>query len=146
LQAPSTTASNGDHRRIMVVEDEPALREYIVIMLTENGFQVVEADCGRTALEMWRNVEPKPDLLFTDMVMPNGVDGPMLAAELLRRDPHLRVVYMSGYSNEAIHNQKLLNHEINFLAKPFSPDRMLTIIRNALETNAPSVTLARAGQ
>ena len=79
------------------------------------------------------------------MVMPEGVGGLMLARHLLRRKPDLRVVYSSGYSPDVMANGHALKEGVNFLPKPFTPDRLLTTVQNALAAKASAPELVPAG-
>jgi DNA-binding NtrC family response regulator len=77
-------------------------------------------------------LDHRVQLLFTDIVMPDGVSGTMLAQQLLQLDLDLKVVYTSGYSPQAECNGQVLREGVNFLPKPFTRDDLLTIVQNAL--------------
>jgi two-component system cell cycle sensor histidine kinase/response regulator CckA len=126
---------------IFVVEDEPAVREYVVAVLNAEGFLVEQAGSGAEALSRWKGSVGQIDLLITDMVMPDGVNGSLLARRLLHLDPSLKVLYISGYSPDVIAHGESLTEGLNFLAKPFAPEQLLTAVRKALETRAPAVEL-----
>jgi DNA-binding NtrC family response regulator len=91
----------------------------------------LEADSGNAALVAWQSAAQKIHLLFTDMIMPNGLSGSELAAELLKRDGQLKVVYASGYSPDLVASGQPLEEGINFLPKPYSPERLLKTVRRA---------------
>jgi PAS domain S-box-containing protein len=126
---------------ILVVEDEPEVREYVTSVLSENGYRVVQASSGVHALRVWETLPEKVRLLLTDMVMPDGVSGSLLARQLLRGQPDLKVVYTSGYSPDAIANGEILTEGLNFLTKPFSREHLLRTVQKALETDTRAVEL-----
>ena len=130
---------------ILVVEDEPVVREFITSSLTRNGYRVVQAASGADALVKWKVLTHSVGLLLTDMVMPEGLSGTTLAKHLIRRQPGLRVVYTSGYSPDAVANGHALREGVNFLAKPFTQDRLLSTVRNALNSRTPALESAPAG-
>jgi len=124
---------SADHQeRILVVEDEPQVRAYVCDALRHHGYQVLDADCGQKALDVWQGAGANVDLLLTDMVMPNGISGGTLARMLRERQPDLKVIYMSGYSPEITANGDLLNEAHNFLPKPFSQGKLLDIVDFAM--------------
>ena len=118
--------------RIMVVEDEPQVRAYVCEALRHHGYEVLDADCGQRAIEVWENAGQHVDLLLTDMVMPNGVSGTALAKMLLKQKPGLKVIYMSGYSSEITATGDLLNEGRNFLPKPFSPGKLIDLVDHTM--------------
>jgi len=134
-------AASGGNETVLVVEDEPAVREYVSAVLSRNGYRVLEAGCGPEALAVWQSARQKIDLLLTDMVMPNGLTGSMLARRLLERDRALRVVYTSGYSPEVVASGQLLEDGLNFLPKPFDQKRLLGVVRRALDAQPTAVEL-----
>ncbi len=115
--------------RILVAEDNPAVREFIVRSLASTGFTVSAAIDGQQALDMLAN--EKYDVLVSDIVMPN-VDGIALAMKATRLFPDLRVVMISGYAQERMraHNLDTLVHKI--LAKPFSLEEICDAVKNSL--------------
>jgi CheY-like chemotaxis protein len=117
---------------ILVVEDEPVLREFVTSVLTQQGYQVVQAASGVDALRKWKDITPKVRLLLTDMVMPGGVSGQVLSQRLLEVDPGLKVLFTSGYSPDAVAHGDALDEGVNFLRKPFTQERLLTTVQNAL--------------
>jgi two-component system, cell cycle sensor histidine kinase and response regulator CckA len=130
--AASTNTPPGSGDAILVVEDEPEVREYVRSVLTSGGYKVALAATGAEALLKWKDLDCKVRLLLTDMEMPGGVNGPALAQHLLRREPALKVVYTSGYCPEAIASGVTLTEGMNFLSKPFVQERLLETVRNAL--------------
>jgi len=115
--------------RVLVAEDNPAVREFIVRSLASVGYAVTAAIDGQQALDMLAG--EKFDVLVSDIVMPN-VDGIALAMKATRLFPDLRVVMISGYAQERMraHNLDTLVHKI--LAKPFSLEEICDAVKNAL--------------
>ena len=120
---------------IFVVEDEPSLRVLVRKVLERHGFQVIDAPSGVAALEIWSQNREKIDLLLTDMVMPDGVTGRELADKLKADNPKLRVVYTTGYSAELLGDGIVLRDGVNFLQKPYPPQKLLETIRNGLNSS-----------
>jgi signal transduction histidine kinase/CheY-like chemotaxis protein len=143
--APSSNPPLRPEDAILVVEDEPEVREYVRSILTSSGYKVVLAATGAEALLKWKELDCKVRLLLTDMVMPGGVNGPALAQHLLRREPALKVIYTSGYSQDAVANGDSLAEGINFLPKPFVRERLLETVHNALTATGSAIGLAPAG-
>ena len=117
---------------VLVVEDEPGVRQFITTVLTMNSFRVYEATDGVDALKVWARHGREVDLLFTDMVMPNGLSGHGLADKLLKERPELRVIYASGYSAETIGAEWLDAPGVGFLPKPYNADALLRAVSTCL--------------
>ena len=122
----------GGHETILVVEDEAAVREAAVATLTGLGYKVQEAASGRNALAMAAD-GLAIDLLFTDVVMPGGVSGHTLAQELRKSRPGLRVLYCSGYTENAILQQNRLNGDTRLLQKPYRRHDLARKVRAILD-------------
>jgi CheY-like chemotaxis protein len=118
---------------ILVVEDEPLVRAFVCEALQLHGYNVLDADCGQKALEVWQRAGGRIDLLLTDMVMPNGISGSSLAKILLDHKPGLKVIYMSGYSAEITGTGDLFSEARNFLPKPFSQGKLIDIVDRILK-------------
>jgi two-component system, cell cycle sensor histidine kinase and response regulator CckA len=123
---------------ILVVEDEPALRELVVSILQLCGYRTYEAETGVAALRVWEQHKEEIDLLLTDMVMPEGVSGRQLAERLQADDPGLKVIYTSGYSPGMAGKDIALLEGFNFLAKPYPPSRLALVVRECLDGKRPS--------
>ena len=114
---------------ILIVEDDAAVRSLMISLLKRCGYHVLEAQSGSAAVRLWKEVRNDVDLLLTDMVMPDGMTGLQLAEELKRDKPGLRVIYVTGYSNELAGKNTSLIEGVNFLQKPFSPESLARALR-----------------
>jgi two-component system cell cycle sensor histidine kinase/response regulator CckA len=122
---------------ILVVEDEPALRELVVNVLELCGYRILQACTGVEALKVWEKHKDEIDLLLTDMVMPEGISGRQLAERLQAQDPGLKVIYTSGYSPGMAGKDIALLEGFNFLAKPYPPSRLALVVRECLDGKRP---------
>ncbi|MFN7144135.1 MAG: ATP-binding protein, partial [Myxococcota bacterium] len=127
-EAPAPRAEGG-HETILVVEDEPAVREATTGVLAEQGYRVIEAANGLEALEVMAARGNEVHLLFTDVVMP-GIHGTELVRRVRERWPTIRVLYTTGYSEEALPVRPGQTH---LLRKPFAPDELLATVRRVLD-------------
>jgi two-component system cell cycle sensor histidine kinase/response regulator CckA len=116
---------------VLVVEDAAALRELTKRLLETHGYTVVVARDAREAMRIF-DENASIDVLLTDVVMP-GLSGPELTQELTARRPGLKVIYMSGYTDEAIVQHGVLQPGIAFLHKPFTSDVLARKIRDVLD-------------
>jgi PAS domain S-box-containing protein len=117
---------------ILVVEDDPSVRTMSVALLSGLGYEVLEAADGPRALSMLES-SSRVNLLFTDVVLPGGMNGPELAAEIARRRPGIGVLYTSGYTEDAIIHQGDLKEGIELLHKPFRPEDLARKVRSAID-------------
>jgi signal transduction histidine kinase len=117
---------------ILVVEDEADVRSYLVETLQDLNYRVREAPDGATALAQFDSDPFRIDLLLTDIVMP-GINGRQLADELHYRQPDLRVLFMTGYSRNAIVHQGRLDSGVSLLQKPLTQVMLATKIRDILD-------------
>ncbi len=122
----------GGHELVLLVEDEPSVRTLAARALGRAGYRVVEAGNGVEALQKVGSLERPLDLLVTDVVMPQ-MGGKELAARLTERQPGLRILYVSGYTENAIVHHGVLDKGIVFLQKPFMPDALLERVRQILD-------------
>jgi CheY-like chemotaxis protein len=127
----SPSACRG-HETILLVEDEPMLREMVREVLEEQGYRVFEASCASEALQQWGRNDAAIDLLLTDMVMPEGMGGLDLATELRQRKPSLKVLFSSGYSPESMSGVFDPN-SASFLPKPYAPQKLVKTVRQILD-------------
>jgi PAS domain S-box-containing protein len=119
---------------LLLVEDEGRLRDLLAHVLRDQGYKVLTAENGPEALQLITRQE-RIDLLLTDVVMP-GMRGQVLAGKLLKRFPDMLVVYMSGYTDNALVHSGSLSAGTVFLQKPFTPDVVLRRIREVLDEAA----------
>jgi two-component system cell cycle sensor histidine kinase/response regulator CckA len=117
---------------VLVAEDEDGVRAPVRRILVAHGYRVLEAQDGPSALRVARDHAGKIDLLLTDVVMP-GMNGGELARQLRRVRGGLRVVFMSGYSTEAVATHGILAPGAAFLQKPFSVEELVGRLRDVLD-------------
>jgi len=117
---------------ILVVEDDAALRAHVVQILAELGYHVAEAADGRAALAIVGERDDI-DLLFTDIVMPGGLNGRELADQAQRLRPDLKVLFMTGYTRNAVVHHGRLDAGVHLIGKPFSFDALAVKIRALLD-------------
>jgi len=122
----------GGTETILVADDEPSIRKLVRDTLTPLGYKIFEAANGEEALECYKQNAAEIKLLLTDVVMPN-MTGKKLADAILAQDPGLKVLYMSGYTDNVIAHQGILDKDINFINKPLVPSILTRKIREVLE-------------
>jgi PAS domain S-box-containing protein len=131
MEAPSAAARNGKET-ILLVEDEPGVRELTNMVLSGRGYSVLEALNPQDAERLAANHGSEIHLLLTDVVMP-GISGRELAKKLTARHPNLRVLYMSGYTYNVIAEDGTLEEGLSFLQKPFTPQILAQKVRETLD-------------
>ena len=117
---------------VLLTEDEKQVRQMIRMILEMGGYHVLEAASGEEALAIYKQHEGQIDLVMTDVVMPK-MSGRELAQSLEVLHPGIKVLYMSGYTDDAIVRHGLLDQEIAFLQKPFTPDALMRKVREVLD-------------
>jgi PAS domain S-box-containing protein len=127
---PAAVAISGSET-ILFVDDDDAVRTIAVAALQSAGYTVIPARDGSEALETVSALTPRPDLLITDIVMP-GLSGNELARRLTDRIPGLRVLYMSGYTEDAIIHHGMLQEDVELLQKPFTTTELLRKARSII--------------
>ena len=115
-----------------MVEDEPALRELVREILEKKGYRVLDAATGVEALKIWEGHKDTIDLLLTDMMMPEGVNGRELAERVLQERSDLKVIYSSGYSLDVVSTGPAIKEGMNFLQKPYDPETLAQMVRDCL--------------
>ncbi len=105
---------------ILVVEDQEQVRALAVEILRSSGYQVLEANCGDAALALVKDYPEPIHLLLTDVIMP-GMTGKELSEQLRLRHPEIRVLFMSGYTEDVIMHRGVLDASVEYIAKPFTP-------------------------
>jgi CheY-like chemotaxis protein len=122
----------GGSETVLLVEDLPAVRMVARQMLERHGYAVLEAPDAATALRLAEMHVGPIQLLLTDVVMPD-ISGKSLANQLVQRLPHLKVLYMSGYTDDAIVRHGVLQEGIAYLQKPFTPAVLARKVRAVLD-------------
>jgi CheY-like chemotaxis protein len=132
---PGSRTQNTAHaigtETILVVEDDEALRSYTTEILAELGYRVLAAHDGQSALQMLEKNEV--NLLFTDVVMPGGMNGRQLADEAVRRRPGLKVLFTTGYTRNAIVHHGRLDPGVQMIGKPFLFNELGAKVRELLD-------------
>jgi two-component system cell cycle sensor histidine kinase/response regulator CckA len=136
LAENSSTAQHqvtGGSETVLIAEDEEAVRVLTRLALQREGYTVLEARNGHDALEIAQHHAGAIHLLLTDLVMPK-MSGRFLAEQLARLRPNVKVLYVSGYMDDAIIRHGLMMASTAFLQKPFSPDALAQKVREVLDT------------
>ncbi len=130
---PQTEDLSGDltgSARILLVEDEDAVRTFSTRALTNKGYEVLTAENGESGLDVFNSLDRPIDLLITDVMMP-GKDGPTLAKEIKQKMPDLKIIFISGYTEEKL--KDTLGEHIYFLPKPFSLKELAAKVKEVLQ-------------
>jgi len=117
--------------RVLLVEDEDVVRSFAVRALKRQGYEVFEASTGVEALEVMAEHEDKIDIVVSDVVMPE-MDGPTLLKELRKKNPDLKIIFVSGYPHEAFETSLDKNQQFAFLPKPFSLPQLAAKVKEEL--------------
>jgi two-component system, cell cycle sensor histidine kinase and response regulator CckA len=131
--------AGGGGETILLVEDSAALRELTTVILTRDGYHILGAEDGVAALEVSASFEGKIHLVLTDVVMPR-MRGPQLAEQILKQRPEIAVVFLSGYTEEAITQSDGITG-FTLVEKPYTAEALLNSIRRALENASSRSTL-----
>ena len=123
----------GKGETILIVEDEPNLRELFCLSLQQLGYRVFAECSGAKALNLWSSRLDQIDLLLTDLVMPDGISGWELASTLQSEKPDLKTIYMSGHNSDTNGHSSKAAKDIRFLAKPFSVETLAEAVRACLD-------------
>jgi PAS domain S-box-containing protein len=152
LHLPRAAADSMEHREtshavevpvakglevVLVVEDDRDLRSLTLRVLKGLGYHTIEAEDGPAACRILENTG-RIDLLLTDVVLPNGMQGPELARQARLRRPALKVIYMSGYPRDAVFRDGLLDNRMLLLTKPFPKLDLARMVRESLDENSIS--------
>jgi CheY-like chemotaxis protein len=121
---------------ILLVEDEESIRTLVLGILRKQGYKVLEAASPQQALEISARIEGVIHLLLTDVVMPH-MNGREVAEQVTAARPSTKVLYMSGYTDQAISHHGILNPGVPFLQKPFTPEALTEKVRKVLDEAAP---------
>jgi CheY-like chemotaxis protein len=131
---PLRPAGHGSET-ILLAEDDESVRKLIKHLLSATGYQVLEAVNGGQALQVFHEHAGEIDLLITDMVMP-GLNGRELANQALGAKPALKVIFMSGYTDDVLLNTGALGPEISYLRKPLKLDVLTNLVRQVLDSRS----------
>ncbi len=131
-EVPGRLEQAGGHETILVVEDEEAVRRLLRAILERLGYSVIEASDGEEALAIWADQSRRVDLVLTDVLMPR-LDGPSFIAKASAVRPVERVVYLSGYANDATMRHQELDPDVPLLQKPFTSGALASTVRQALD-------------
>ena len=118
---------------ILLVEDEEGLRALNARGLTSRGYTVIEAGNGVEAMEMLEREGGKVDLVVSDVVMPE-MDGPTLLKELRKKNPETKIIFVSGYAEDAFQKSLPNPDDYNFLAKPFTLKQLVAKVKETMAT------------
>jgi CheY-like chemotaxis protein len=118
---------------ILVVDDEPGVRELVRIILEEHGHTVLEAGCGEEALQVCQQHPGSIHLLLSDVVMPGLIGAPLVERVRALR-PAVKVLFMSGYTDDVIGDRGMLGPGVLFLQKPFTPEVLIEKVHEALKS------------
>lgn len=126
-------AVRGGNETVLVVEDEIALRELVCSVLEGHGYQILQAENGVQALEVWQQNKHEIDLLLTDLIMPDRLNGRELAERLRADEPKLKVIFTSGYSADVVGKDFVLQRGWLYLQKPYDPQKLALTVRDCLD-------------
>lgn len=132
MSVSNAVAARGNGETILVVEDEDTVRSIATQVLREAGYQVLEAANGKSALSLVAQYQGAIDLLVTDVIMP-GMTGRELAEVLHMVRPDIKVLYMSGYTDDAMVLQGVFSQGMAFLQKPFTSTKLTHKLREVLD-------------
>jgi len=118
--------------RVLLVEDEDAVRNFAARALSRQGYEVLEAATGVEALEVMEREKGRVDIVVSDVVMPE-MDGPTLLKELRKTKPDLKIIFVSGYPDDAFKKTLDENEAYAFLAKPFTLPQLAAKVKEQLE-------------
>ena len=135
VEATLAPTVEGGHETILVVEDSAAVRRVAVNILKGLGYQVREAEDGPSALATLRE-QGAIDLLFTDLIMPNGMDGQELLRQARALRPGLKALFTSGYSEQFIRGRGPTEAGVALLSKPYRTQKLAEAVRGALDARS----------
>ena len=132
-QAIAPAGVPGGRETILVVEDEPVLRDMAHLILQDCGYQVLEAGSGAEALQVWERNRGRIGLVLTDMVMPGGMSGRDLAERLRASEPGLKVIFTSGYNVQEANTDFFRRGGVILLQKPYTRPALAKVVRECLD-------------
>ncbi len=125
----------GGTETVLIVEDEGIVRDIAVNILERLGYKVLNAADGEKAMAVAVDYKGRIDLLMTDVLMP-GMNGRQLAERLVQIHPETRILFTSGYTENVIAHNGIIEEELNFIAKPYLPQALAKKLRDVLDSNA----------
>jgi CheY-like chemotaxis protein/two-component sensor histidine kinase len=128
--------ATGGSETILVVEDDHIVRTLVTETLTSFGYRVLQADCAENADRIIAAHHGDVEMLLTDVVIPGGESGPQMAHRLTDKMPNLKVLFMSGYTDDAIVHHGVLDPGVAFIQKPFIPMDLARKVRMTLDDSA----------
>ncbi len=131
-------AVRGGQETVLVVEDEPVLRDMAQLILQDCGYRVLEAGSGAEALQVWEGNPGGIDLVVTDVVMPGGMSGRDLAMKLRASYPQVKVIFTSGYNVEESNTDFFRRSGARFLQKPYTRQDLAKVVRECLDKRPES--------
>jgi len=134
---PVVSALERGRETVLLVEDEVSVRKLVRTLLNKQGYTILESKDVHDAIRLTRDRPERIDLLLTDVVMPD-LSGPELAAQLMTIHPEMKVLYMSGYADNAIVRHGVLPADAPFVQKPFTPESLNSKVREVLDGPRPS--------
>jgi CheY-like chemotaxis protein len=143
IVAPPVAPVFSGNETILVVDDDPLVREFVVTQLRNLGYNPIPAADGREALAIVKSGAAF-DLLFTDIIMPSGVNGAELSVEVEKHRPGTKVLYTSGYTENALIHHGRLDEGVLLLSKPYRKSQLARMVRVALGDKC-NARLAAAG-
>jgi len=133
----------GGNETILVVDDEAEIRANVSAMLGQLGYRVLEAASADAAARVL-DAESGVDLLFTDVIMPGVLSSTALAAHARLRHPAIRVLFTSGYTENAVIHNDRLGEGVNLLSKPYAREELAAAVRRLLSAELPPTVPAAA--
>ena len=127
----------------MLVEDEESVRELVRVTLASRGYNVLEAENGESGLRIAESFKKHIDILITDVMMP-GIGGRELARKLLLLRPGISVLYLSGYTEDAVVTRGVIGPSIAFLQKPFTLQNLAKKVREVLRSKPAAASMAKS--
>jgi hypothetical protein len=134
--APASASAGGTGETILVVEDEPAMREVTRRILSRSGYQVITAANGREAIQAATSHDGGIDVLVTDIVMPQML-GQEAAERIRALRPGVKVLFMSGYTRGLLDSKGIAAGDVNLIEKPFTEESLLTRLRQVMANEDP---------
>jgi two-component system cell cycle sensor histidine kinase/response regulator CckA len=121
---------------VLLVEDEDAVRMFGARALRNKGYNVVEAPSGEAALKLLDDGADRIDVLISDVVMP-GMDGPSMVRRARDKRPGMKVIFISGYTEDSLRKRMEVAGDVHFLAKPFTLQQLAGKVKEIMAADAP---------